>query len=121
MYDAGGFNSRGFGINFMNLIVGDAFFPGPMEPRSHAALFKGGVTVDLGVLNSVLISAPEKSHLLERQITLQNALRPEQRGESCAWRDQQLDCFASTEHSEIPRTNRGSGRLIARANPKAIS
>ena len=56
MYDAGGTNSRGFGINFMNLIVGDAFFNVAMEPRSHAALFKGGVAVDLGVLKGQVYS-----------------------------------------------------------------
>ena len=55
MEDAGGVNSRGFGINSLNLVVGDAFFaspmePPPMEPRSHAVIFKGGVAVDLGVL-----------------------------------------------------------------------
>jgi probable HAF family extracellular repeat protein len=57
MYDAGGSNSRGFGINFMNLIVGDAFFPGPMEePRSHAAIFKGGAAADIGVLKGQVYS-----------------------------------------------------------------
>jgi probable HAF family extracellular repeat protein len=56
MYDAGGLNSRGFGINYMNLIVGDAVFPGPMEPRSHAAIFKGGAAVDLGLLKGQVYS-----------------------------------------------------------------
>ncbi len=42
MEDAGGLNSRGFGINSSNIAVGDAFFANPMEPRSHAAMFKGG-------------------------------------------------------------------------------
>jgi probable HAF family extracellular repeat protein len=50
MLDAGGLNSRGFGINSTNLVVGDTFTVVPMEPRSHAAIFKGGVAVDLGVL-----------------------------------------------------------------------
>jgi probable HAF family extracellular repeat protein len=56
MEDAGGFNSRGFGISSTssiaggNLVVGDTFPIGPMEPRSHAAIFKGGYVVDLGVL-----------------------------------------------------------------------
>jgi probable HAF family extracellular repeat protein len=51
MEDAGGVNSRGFGINSLNMVVGDAFFPGPMDSGSHAALFKGGGSaVDLGVL-----------------------------------------------------------------------
>lgn len=50
MEDAGGVNSRGFGINSMSIVVGDAFFATPMEPRSHAAIFKGGVTLNLGTL-----------------------------------------------------------------------
>jgi probable HAF family extracellular repeat protein len=50
MLDAGGLNSRAFGINSTNLVVGDTFTVVPMEPRSHAAMFKGGVAVDLGVL-----------------------------------------------------------------------
>ena len=50
MEDAGGFNSRGFAINSMSLVVGDTFTVIPMEPRSHAATFKGGFVTDLGVL-----------------------------------------------------------------------
>lgn len=49
MEDAGGVNSRGFGINAMNLVVGDSFFAGPRD-ASHAALFKSGYAMDLGVL-----------------------------------------------------------------------
>ena len=57
MQDAGGTNSRGFGINSMGMIVGDAFFSPAMEPRSHAALFKGGgFVVDLGVLKGQVYS-----------------------------------------------------------------
>ena len=37
MEDAGGLNSRGFGITSANVVVGDAFFGPAMEPRSHAA------------------------------------------------------------------------------------
>jgi probable HAF family extracellular repeat protein len=56
MYDAGGLNSRGFGINSMNMVVGDFSPVGPMEPRSHAAIFKGGYAVDLGVLKGQVYS-----------------------------------------------------------------
>jgi probable HAF family extracellular repeat protein len=56
MEDAGGLNSRGFGINSLNIVVGDFFPVGPMEPRSHAAIFKGGYPVDLGVLKGQLYS-----------------------------------------------------------------
>ena len=56
MGDAGGLNSRGFGISSTNLVVGDNFFfTGPMA-ISHAAIFKGGVPVDLGVLKGQLYS-----------------------------------------------------------------
>ena len=57
MEDAGGLNSRGFAINSLGLdsvetriVVGDTFTVVPMEPRSHAAMFKSGVVTDLGVL-----------------------------------------------------------------------
>lgn len=61
MQDAGGTNSRGFGINSMGMIVGDSFFgpapAGPVPPPSHAALFKGGsFVVDLGVLKGQVFS-----------------------------------------------------------------
>ena len=49
--DAGGLNSRGFGINSTSFVVGDAFFRPDGTPwRSHAALFKGGIPMELGVL-----------------------------------------------------------------------
>ena len=57
MEDAGGLNSRSFAINSLGLdsvetriVVGDTFTVVPMEPRSHAAMFKSGVVTDLGVL-----------------------------------------------------------------------
>jgi probable HAF family extracellular repeat protein len=56
MADAGGLNSRGFGISSTNVVVGDNFFfTGPMA-MSHAAIFKGGVPIDLGVLKGQLYS-----------------------------------------------------------------
>ena len=63
MEDAGGLNSRGFAINSLGLdsvetriVVGDTFTVVPMEPRSHAAMFKNGVVTDLGVLPNQLYS-----------------------------------------------------------------
>ncbi len=58
MADAGGVNSRGFGISSKNMVVGDNFFsnPGPIL-ASHAALFTGNeVAVDLGVLRGQVVS-----------------------------------------------------------------
>jgi probable HAF family extracellular repeat protein len=48
--------SRALGINSMSMIVGDAFQVGPMEPRSHATLWKDGIPMDLGVLNGQVYS-----------------------------------------------------------------
>jgi probable HAF family extracellular repeat protein len=56
MDDAGGLNSRGFGISSTNMIVGDAFFGPAMEPRSHAAIFKSKNVMDLGVLKGQVYS-----------------------------------------------------------------
>ena len=50
MGDAGGLNSRGFGINSASVVVGDTFTVVPMQPQSHAALFQNGVVRDIGVL-----------------------------------------------------------------------
>ena len=61
MWDAGGFNSRGFGISSMNMVVGDAFFGPAMQPTSHAAIFSGGVAKDLGVLKGQRIQ-PSQWH-----------------------------------------------------------
>jgi probable HAF family extracellular repeat protein len=59
MQDAGGVNSRGFGINSANTIVGDAYFSGPpgriINP-SHAAIFKSGGVTDLGALEGQIYS-----------------------------------------------------------------
>jgi probable HAF family extracellular repeat protein len=56
MGDAGGLNSRGFGINSLSVVVGDTFTVVPMEPKSHAATFQKGVVTDLGVLPNQLYS-----------------------------------------------------------------
>jgi probable HAF family extracellular repeat protein len=56
MEDAGGLNSRGFAINSLSVVVGDTFTIIPMEPRSHAATFQGGVVTDIGVLPNQLYS-----------------------------------------------------------------
>jgi probable HAF family extracellular repeat protein len=50
MDDAGGVNSRAFAISSTDFVVGDSFAVVPMEPRSHAAMFKNGYVTDLGVL-----------------------------------------------------------------------
>lgn len=88
MYDAGGSNSRGFGINFMNLMVGDAFFAGPMEPRSHAALFKGGVAVDLGVLKGQVYSRANGINAMGQVVGFSGAERDGSESRAFLWSSQ---------------------------------
>jgi probable HAF family extracellular repeat protein len=88
MYDAGGSNSRGFGINFMNLVVGDAFFVGPMEPRSHAALFKGGVATDLGVLNGQVYSRANGINAMGQVVGFSGAQRDASESRAFMWSSQ---------------------------------
>jgi probable HAF family extracellular repeat protein len=56
IHQEGSLNSRAFGINSGSMIVGDAFPVGPMEPRSHATLWKDGIPMDLGVLKGQVYS-----------------------------------------------------------------
>jgi probable HAF family extracellular repeat protein len=55
MEDAGGLNSRGFGISSTNVVVGDAFFISTVL-GSHAAILQGGFAKDLGVLKGQTFS-----------------------------------------------------------------
>lgn len=88
MYDAGGVNSRGFGINYMNLIVGDAFFVGPMEPRSHAAIFKGGVATDIGVLNGQVYSRANGINATGQVVGFSGAQRDASESRAFLWSSQ---------------------------------
>ena len=56
IHEEGAVDSRAFGINSTSMIVGDAFKVGPMEPRSHATLWKDGIPMDLGVLRGQVYS-----------------------------------------------------------------
>ena len=56
IHEEGAADSRAFGINSTSMIVGDAFPVGPMEPRSHATLWKDGIPMDLGVLKGQVYS-----------------------------------------------------------------
>jgi probable HAF family extracellular repeat protein len=56
IHEEGAADSRAFGINATSMIVGDAFQVGPMEPRSHATLWKDGIPTDLGVLKGQVYS-----------------------------------------------------------------
>ncbi len=56
MQDIGGEISRGFGISQNGVVVGDFVRTEPLTAFNHAALFKGGVPLDLGVLPGALFS-----------------------------------------------------------------
>jgi probable HAF family extracellular repeat protein len=88
MYDAGGTNSRGLGINYMNLIVGDAFFNNAMEPRSHAALFKGGVAVDLGTLKGQVYSRANSINAMGQVVGFSGAERDASESRAFLWSSQ---------------------------------
>jgi probable HAF family extracellular repeat protein len=55
MQDIGGIGSRGFGISQTGAVVGDFAQLEPSTPN-HAALFRGGAPIDLGVLPGALFS-----------------------------------------------------------------
>lgn len=55
MEDIGGLGSRAFAISPSGIVVGDSYFPRDIE-ISHAAIFKGGMAVDIGVLPGQIFS-----------------------------------------------------------------
>ena len=58
MKDVGGLGSRGLGVSPFGVVVGDAWLPGQPGPGlfSHAAVFKNGGPLDLGVLEGYVCS-----------------------------------------------------------------
>ena len=87
MEDAGGVNSRGFGINSMNLIVGDAFFGGSLT-TSHAALFKGGFAMDLGVLKGKAYSRANSINSMGQVVGFSGAKRDGNQSRAFLWSGQ---------------------------------
>jgi probable HAF family extracellular repeat protein len=88
MEDAGGLNSRGFGINSSNTVVGDFVPVGPMEPRSHAAIFKGGVPVDLGVLKGQVYSRANGINAMGQVVGYSGATRDSTQSRAFMWSSQ---------------------------------
>ncbi|MGE5214125.1 MAG: DUF3466 family protein [Nitrospirota bacterium] len=84
MEDAGGANSRGFGINSSNLIVGDSFFRGSLT-TSHAALFKGGIAVDLGVLKGKAYSRANSINAMGQVVGFSGAKRDGNQSRAFLW------------------------------------
>jgi probable HAF family extracellular repeat protein len=85
MEDAGGLNSRGFGISSTNMVVGDAFFGPAMEPRSHAAMFSGGVAKDLGVLNGQVYSRANGANALGQVVGFSGPTRDSSESRAFVW------------------------------------
>jgi len=87
MDDAGGVNSRGFGISSTNIVVGDSFFAGPMD-ASHAALFKGGSAVDLGVLKGQVYSRANGINAMGQVVGFSGAKRDSSQSRAFIWSGQ---------------------------------
>ena len=85
MEDAGGVNSRGFGISSTNMVVGDAFFGPAMEPRSHAAMFSGGVAKDLGVLNGQVYSRANGANAIGQVVGFSGPTRDGSESQAFVW------------------------------------
>jgi probable HAF family extracellular repeat protein len=88
MDDAGGVNSRGFGISSTNLVVGDTFPVGPMEPRSHAAMFKSGNVMDLGVLKGQVYSRANGINALGQVVGYSGLQRDSTESRAFVWTSQ---------------------------------
>jgi probable HAF family extracellular repeat protein len=85
MEDAGGLNSRGFGISSTNMVVGDAFFGPAMEPRSHAAMFSGGVAKDLGVLKGQVYSRANGANAIGQVVGFSGLQRDSSESRAFMW------------------------------------
>jgi probable HAF family extracellular repeat protein len=88
MEDAGGLNSRGFGISSTNLVVGDSFFGPAMEPRSHAAIFSGGVAKDLGVLKGQVYSRANGANAIGQVVGFSGPTRDSSESRAFMWTHQ---------------------------------
>ena len=85
MEDAGGVNSRGFGISSTNLVVGDAFFGPAMEARSHAAIFSAGVAKDLGVLKGQVYSRANGANAIGQVVGFSGLQRDSSESRAFMW------------------------------------
>ena len=93
MEDAGGTNSRGFGINSWNTVVGDAFFAHPGGPKvainpSHAAVFQNGVVQDLGVLPGQVSSRANGINTMGQVIGFSSIQRDSSQSRAFLWASQ---------------------------------
>jgi probable HAF family extracellular repeat protein len=85
MEDAGGFNSRGFGISSTNMVVGDAFFGPALLSRSHAAMFSGGVAKDLGVMKGQVYSRANAANGAGQVVGFSGSTRDSSESRAFVW------------------------------------
>src|ERR1044071_1217247 len=85
MEDVGGLGSRGFGINPAGIIVGDFYLPKPSGSISHAALFKGGIPIDLGVLKGQLFSRANGMNALRQVVGYSGLKRDSDESRAFIW------------------------------------
>jgi probable HAF family extracellular repeat protein len=88
MEDAGGLNSRGFGISSTNLVVGDAVFVMSIMPVSHAATFSGGVAKDLGVLDGQAYSRANGANAIGQVVGFSGLQRDSSDSRAFMWTSQ---------------------------------
>jgi probable HAF family extracellular repeat protein len=82
MEAAGELGSRAFAINPAGLIVGDAYFSMPI---SHAALFKSGEAVDLGVLKGQVFSRANGINATRQVVGFSGLKRDSDEGRAFIW------------------------------------
>ena len=82
MEAAGEYGSRAFAINPAGLIVGDAYF---YSPVSHAALFKSGKAVDLGVLKGQAFSRANGINATNQVVGFSGLKRDSDEGRAFIW------------------------------------
>jgi probable HAF family extracellular repeat protein len=89
MEDAGGTNSRGFGISSTGMIVGDSFFASPSEhPQSHAALFQWGSAKDLGVMQGYGFSRANGINAMGQVVGYSGPTRDSSESRAFVWSNQ---------------------------------
>jgi probable HAF family extracellular repeat protein len=83
--DISGLGSRGFGINPSGSVVGDSGFYAHNEIVSHAALFKGGKKMDLGVLPGGIYSRANGINAFEQAVGFSGSQRDSAASRAFVW------------------------------------
>lgn len=86
MEDAGGLNSRGFGINSTGIVVGDFFRDG--TDVSHAGIFQGGFAKDLGALKGQVFSRANGINALMQIVGYSSLKRDSSQSRAFMWTSQ---------------------------------